>query len=172
MIEAITVRDRGVTPRGLARQMRKAQAEAWEDTGLEFQRSYVAARFTVKHAREAGYEKRKGDELAWGSKQWRRSYMGIKWARRRHQNPLEFTGETYWATIKKSGSKLDANSNRAQLTFVGARKLSFCHPKSKIRMQDEFRRITPREARELAKFYDGALDRILAANNDQTTTTL
>jgi hypothetical protein len=94
--------------------------------------------------------------------------MGIKWARRRHQNPLEFTGETYWATIKKSGSKLDANSNRAQLTFVGARKLSFRHPKSKIRMQDEFRRITPREARELAKFYDGALDRILAANNDQT----
>jgi hypothetical protein len=172
MIERIEIRERGITPRGMARQFQKSQAEAWEDTALEFQRSFVSRRFTVAHAREAGYEKRKGDELTWGSKAWRRSYMGQKFRRFKHQRPLEFTGETRAAVSGPNAARVTATAYQAQLAYPGARKLSFRAKGSNVRAQDEFRRIVPSEVRKLAKFYDDRLDRILAANNDQTTTTL
>ena len=172
MIEMIEIRDRGITPRGMRRQFQKAQAEAWEDTALEFQRAYVSRRFTVAHAREAGYTKRKGDELPWGSKGWRRSYMGIKFRRFKHQRPLEFTGETRAAVTGPTAANVRATAYQAQLAYPGARKLSFRAKGSDVRAQDEFRRVVPSEASTLAKFYDRRLDRILAANTDQTTTTI
>jgi hypothetical protein len=173
MIEMIEIRDRGVTPRGMRRQFQKAQAEAWEDTAIQFQREHIARRFTSPtHAREAGYTKRKGDELAWGSKAWRRSYMGIKWRRFKHQRALEFTGETRAAVSGPTAANIKATAYQATMAYPGARKLSFRAKGSEVRMQNEFRTVTATEAGQLAKFYDRVLDRILAANNDQTTTTI
>lgn len=173
MIEKIEIRERGVAPRGMKRQFQKAQAEAWEDTAIEFQRNHISRRFTSPtHAREAGYTKRKGDELPWGSKGWRRSYMGIKWRRFKHQRALEFTGETRAAVSGPTAANIRATAYQATMAYPGARKLSFRAKGSEVRMQNEFRTITATEAGQLAKFYDRTLDRILAANNDQTTTTI
>lgn len=48
--------------------------------------------------------------------------------------------------------------DRPTLMVSGASKFSFKHPKSKIRMHEEFRRILPREADELGQYYDEQLD--------------
>lgn len=172
MIELIEIRDRGITPRGMRRQFQKAQAEAWEDTAIEFQRLLLPKRFSILHARDAGYEKRKGDELPWGSKAWRKSYMGVKHRRYKHQRPLEFTGETRAAVTGPTAVNIRATAYQAQLAYPGARKLSFRAKGSNVRAQDEFRRVTAMEARILSEIYDKRLDRILAANTDHTTTTI
>ena len=151
----ITVRDRGATPRGMKRVFNNAQKEAWRDVAWRFHEQYRDKRFTSEHAAEAGYMKRKGELIPRNSKAFRQSYTGRKLRIHGHTNPLEFSGATRralkWASVSST-------SKGGKAAYAGARVFNYLPPRSKIRMGDEFRRITPREAIELGRYFDERLD--------------
>lgn len=154
---AIKVRERGNTPRGMKAAYNAASKLAWHDVGKEFHENYRDKRFTAAHAREAGYHFRKGELLPRDSKAFRRSYTGQKLRIHKHTNPLQFRAHGGTRAAVKY-SRISSARNGARVAYSGARTFNFRHPKSKIRMGEEFRRITPAEARTLAEFYDRRLD--------------
>ena len=154
------IRDRGKTPRGLKRAYGNAAKEAWYLTALHFHRHYRAKRFTEEHARAAGYARRKGELLPRGTKAFERSYAGRKLKAKGHMLPLVWSGETRDAT---RFANITSTRNMGRAAYAGAMKLNYRHPKSKIRMGEEFRRVTDAEAKELGEYFDRELDRIIAA---------
>ncbi len=150
-----TIRDRGTTPRGMRKAYSAAARAAWFATALRFHTVYRDRRFTEEHAREAGYARRKGELLARGSKAFQRSYTGRKLRLFGHTRALEFSGET---RNKMRAASISSTRTMGKAAYPGASKFSFRHPKSKIRMQEEFRRILPREADELGQYFDEQLD--------------
>lgn len=154
----IVVRDRGATPRGMKRIFNNAKKEAWRDTAWRFHEEYRDKRFTPEHAAAAGYMKRKGELIPRGTKAFQRSYTGRKLRMWKHTNPLEFSGKTRravkWASVSST-------SNGGKAAYSGARVFNFLPPRSKIRMGEEFRRITQQEAIELGQYFDERLDRRL-----------
>jgi hypothetical protein len=161
---AIQVRERGATPRNMKRVFNAAKKLAWHDTAVRFHAEYRDRRFTLEHAEEAGYARRKGELIARDSKAFRASYTGKKLRMFGHTRPLEFTGET---RRKVRSASISSTSNMGKASYSGAAKFNFRHPRSKIRMGEEFRRITRREAQELGQFFDLALDRRLAEADAQ-----
>lgn len=154
----ITIRDRGPTPRKLAKAMTAAKRAAWLDVATRFHAEYRDRRFTHEHAREAGYTARKGELQARGSKAFRNSYTGQKLRIHRHTRPLEFSGDTRRAV---RFARISSTTAIGRVAYSGAGKFNFRHPKSQIRMGEEFRRITRREAFELGEYFDLMLDRRL-----------
>lgn len=153
---AIGIRDRGPIGRGLKSAFNAASKTAWYAAALHFHTELRDRRFEEDHQRAAGFALRKGQGMAKGSKAYRRSYTGRKEARFGHTRALEFTGETRKAVRSAS---ISSTSNRGRAAYRGASKFSFRHPKSRIRMQDEFRRLLDSEIRELAEVYDRELDK-------------
>lgn len=162
MLMTIKVRERGNTPRGMKRAFNEASKAAWRDTAIEFHRNYRDKRFTAAHAREAGYGFRKGELIPRGTKAFRQSYTGRKLRIHKHTNPLQFRAHGGTRDAIKFAS-ISATHKGGKASYRGASVFNFRHPKSRIRMSDEFRRITDRESRELAEFYDSRLDEHLAA---------
>lgn len=152
---AITVRDRGPIGRGMKRAFNNASKVAWYDTALFFHTELRDRRFDKAHQQAAGFAKRKGEGLARVSKAFRRSYTGIKLSRFKHTLALVFTGETRKAMRQAS---ISSTANKGKAAYRGASKFSFKHPKSRIRMMDEFRRLLDDEIQQLAKVYDKSLD--------------
>jgi len=167
MIELIEIRERGPTPRGAGKVFRAASKAAFLSAADLFDEVYRDRRFTEAHAAAAGYHKRKGEGLPQGSKAYRRSYAGQKQRRFRHSRPLELTGET--RDRLRTGGRRSATSNTAKITYAQARKFNFRHPKSQIRMSEEFTRLIPEEITQLAHHYDTRLDQELADANYQST---
>lgn len=153
---AIVVRERGATPRNMRKIHTRASKLAFLDTGTQFHLEHVPRRFTEKHAREAGFGHRKGELLPRGTKAFRQSYTGRKLRAKGHTNPLEYSGDTKRAL--RWAPSMSATSKGVKIRFSGARTFNYRHPKSRIRMSDEFRRITKGEAIELGNFYDRRLD--------------
>lgn len=151
---AIKVKERGAAPRGMRKLFNEAGKQTWLEVGGEFNTNYRDKRFTPEHAREAGYAFRKGELLPRGTKAFRRSYTGRKLRMFKHTNPLERTGDTKRALR----GNIRSTSKGARVTYPAARVFNFRHPKSKIRMNEEFTRITRPESRELAEFYDRRLN--------------
>lgn len=156
MIGLIKITDRGPTPRKLLAVHNKASKAAWSQTGVRFHQDFRDLRFRPDHARRAGYYKRKGEGQPFGSVKWKRSYMGQKYRKYGHQRPLEFSGETRRAIA--SMPTLSSTSTSTKVRYAGARKFNFRHPKSRINMAEEFRRILPDEANSLARTYDRQLN--------------
>lgn len=152
------IRERGATPRGMRKAFNAAARAAWYATALFFHSVYRDRRFTEEHAREAGYARRKGELLTRGTKAFERSYTGRKLRLFGHTRPLEFSGRT---RAQVRAASISSTSKMGKAAYPGASKFSFRHPKSKIRMQDEFRRITDREADELGQYFDEQLDQEL-----------
>lgn len=157
MIGHVKIRERGTTPRKMLTVHNKASKSAWAETGVRFHSDFRDLRFRVDHARRAGYLRRKGEGMAFGSKAWKRSYMGQKYRRFGHQRPLEFSGDTRRAVA--SMPTLTSTSSGVKVRYAGARAFNFKHPKSQINMAAEFRRIIPEEANSLARTYDNRLDK-------------
>lgn len=154
MIEAIVIKERGPTPRGLARERRKAQKQAWLETGKEFHSRLMPKRFTLEGAAELGYTKRKGELMPRGSRGYRRSYTGRKERRFGHRLPMVYSGESRaLARIRD----VRATGNGARVV-IHARKLNLRHPKSRVRMAQEIRRVSSAEAKLIGRWYDGRLD--------------
>ncbi len=155
----IKVRERGNTPRNMRKAFNAASKLAWYDVAMRFHAEYRDARFTEEHAREAQYSHRKGELIPRGTKAFRQSYTGRKLRKFGHTRPLEFTGET---RRRVRAASISSTSKGGKAAYVGASKFNFRHPKSKVRMAEEFRRITKREAKELGEYYDQRLDEHLA----------
>lgn len=152
---AISVKDRGPIGRGLKREFNKASAKAWYDSAMFFHTDLRDRRFDPAHQRAAGFAKRKGEGMVPGTKGFNRSYTGQKLSRFKHTRALEFTGGTRKAIRQTS---ISSTGNLGKAAYRGASKFSFRHPKSRIRMWDEFRRLLPSEIQEIAKVYDQSLD--------------
>lgn len=161
--QRITVRDRAPVARGLRRRFNNAMKDAWEQTGDYFHDELVAARFTPQHAQQAGYHARKGQNLPVGSKGFRRSYYGRKFydpnrgGGSNQALPLVNTGETKRA-ILSGRPNVRATRYGVRVAYSAARVFNLRHPKSRIRMNDEFRRIAPYEIPKIAEKYDQFLD--------------
>jgi hypothetical protein len=152
---AIGIRDRGPIGRGLKAGFRAASKKSWYRTTLHFHAKMRDKRFDPAHQKAAGFAMRKGEGLAKGSKAYERSYTGIKEAKFGHTRALERTGDTRKAVRT---ANISSTSNGGKASYPGASTFSYRHPRSRIRMQDEFRRILPSEAEELAGVYDAGLD--------------
>lgn len=163
-IGAIKVKERGNTPRRMKRAYNAASKQTWHAVAMRFHTEYRDKRFTPEHAREAGYALRKGEGQPRDSKAFRQSYTGRKLRLKGHTRPLEFSGETRRAVRATS---ITSTSTGGKAAYRGASKFNFRHPKSRIRMNEEFRRITRTEARELGEFYDRELDKQLAIQDKQ-----
>lgn len=166
---AIEIRERGLQPRGMRRAFNAASKQAWADTAQHFHDYMRDERFTPEHARAAGYAARKGELQPPGTKAFNRSYYGRKLRSKRgggvgKANPLESSGETRRNVATQY--RITTTSKRARISYSGARTLNFRHPKSRIRMGDEFRRLLDTERVQLASVYDSALDRYLAAETN------
>jgi len=152
---AIKVRDRGPIGRGLKSQFNVASKAAWFETAKYFHTNLRERRFDPEHQRAAGFSQRKGQGLPEGSKFYKRSYTGRKQRRFGHTRALEFTGDTRRAI---RAARISSTSKGGKASYPGASKFSFRHPRSRIRMQEEFRQILPTEVDELATYYDTQLD--------------
>lgn len=163
MLNHIGVRERGITPKNLRKAHQAAASQAWYDTGLFFHQRLRDKRFTPEHAKEAGYAMRKGQGLSPNAKSFRRSYYGRKLTSADlgggpgRADPLVFSGETR-ELVRRAVIEAGKRGTFVKIKYPGARKLNFRNPKSKIRMSDEFRRITAREADTLARHFDDGLD--------------
>lgn len=149
-VRPIKIKERGTTPRKLLKTHNRVGKSAWRDTGRHFHSKMRDRRFTPQHARTANYTPRT------------RGYQKQKRARKGHNRPLEFSGET--RRLVRTTSQTET-SKGTKLRYAGARKLNFRHPNSKVRAALEFRRITAGEANQLARVWDQSYD---AGINDET----
>lgn len=157
---AISVRDRGPVPRGMKRAFNAASKLAWHDVGVYFHEHLREKRFTEEHARAVGYTRRRGELLPRGTKAFRNSYTGRKLQRFGHTRPLELTGDTRRAMRTAT---LAATGNGVKVRYPGAQAFNFRNPKSQVRMNEEFRRLTHEETMLLGDVYDRRLDEYLKA---------
>lgn len=158
---AVRVRSRGPVGRGRKKAFNAASKQAWKETATYFHSHLRDKRFTASHAAAAGYTQRKGEGQPRGSKSFRRSYYGRKFASkygggRGQALPLFWTGDT---KRKMRSANITSTSKGGKAAYRGASKFSFRHPKSRVRMNEEFRRILPDEIQLLAEVYDESLDR-------------
>ena len=164
-IRVVGIRERQPLAKGLRREFNEKSKKAWEAAGQYFHDNLRDKRFTKEHAEEAGYYKRKGEAQTPGSKAFKRSYHGRKFyspnrgGGRNMANPLEDSGET--RSLVRTNYRIEATRNKVVIKYPGARKLNFRNPKSRIRMNEEFKRLTDRELRLLARVYDEKLDELL-----------
>jgi hypothetical protein len=91
---AIQTRERGKTPRKLITAHNEASREGYRAAALYHHEKHTPKRFTYEHGRAAGYTKRKGDDLPYGSKDYWKSYMGKKKRQKRHRDPFVWSGTT------------------------------------------------------------------------------
>lgn len=145
------IRDRGATPRGMAKRINAMKRIAWDETGTLFHTEMRDKRFSKAHARAAGYTQRK------------HKYTMKKLKAKQHTNPLQWSGRTR-RDVRLA--RIIPTSNGARIAYPGARVLNFRNPKSQVRAAVEFATITQDEANTLAANFDRVLDRQL--NKDQT----
>lgn len=158
MMGLVTIRERGPTPRNFRKVQGECQKAAWLATAAYYHRNLRDKRFTPEHAIEAKYYQRKGEGLPKGSKSYRRSYTGRKERKFGHTRPLEFSGRT---RDKVRIATLSSTRSGGRAAYPGANVFNFRHPKSRINMAIEFRRLTNSEGSELAGVFDRELDRQL-----------
>lgn len=148
----------------MKRELNRLMKASWFEAAKTHHAENTHKRFTPAHAREAGYAMRKGQGMARGSRGYARSYYGRK---ERHPNrgggpgradPLVFMGRSQQASRFPS---ISSTATRARIRFKTPA-FNFRHPKSRVRMSDEFRKILPGEKRRIVQVYDGDLDQRLS----------
>ncbi len=160
MIELIKIRERGASPRGMRKVWNAGSKLAFLEAAEFFDANLRDRRFTTAHAQAAGYSKRKGEGLPRGTKAYRRSYAGQKESRYKHNRPLEKSGDT--RERLRTGGRRTSTATKARISYSQARVFNFRHPKSMVRMSEEFTRVLPEENEQMAHAYDSRLDRELA----------
>lgn len=130
----------------VSRQMRtivrRASKESWKNTGRHFHVNHRDLRFTVAHARRAKYTRRSGEGMSVHAPTFRRTYTGRKLRQKGHMKPLVWSGES--RRLARSAS-ISSTSKGVKIKYPGLRKFNLRHPKSQIRMNEEFRRIADYE---------------------------
>lgn len=157
IIDKITVTERGNVPRRLMGAYNRATKEAWSNTGRYYHVNLRPKRFTKAHGDKAGYRKRSGENLPYGSRGFWRSYYGRK-IREKHTNaPFVWSGRSRQAMQM---ARIVGTKNLARVTYSGARVFNFHHW-----MNNDFRKILPEEAQELARVFDLELNKELTKDN-------
>jgi len=151
VLAKFNLRDRGSTPRGMARRINAMKKQSWDAAAILFHAEMRDARFSHAHARAAGYAPRS------------RMYEKRKLKRFGHTYPLQFTGRTRRAV---NMARITTTGRSARVAYAGARVLNFRNPKSQVNAVLEFTTIIQNEADRIAKEFDNTLDRLL--NSDQT----
>jgi hypothetical protein len=151
MLSKITVRERGNTPRRFWKSWTAAVREGWRAAGELWHEQFRPKHFTHAGAREYGYLPRKGER---GNEEgFRRSYTGRKLHKFGHTYPLVYTGESMRLTRMQD---VRPTSKGVRVVYR-AYKFNFRHPRSRIRMREEFTRISRREERDIRRAIDNRL---------------
>ena len=165
---AIKTRTRGAVGRGRRKAHNAASKASWAMVGRYYHATLRPKRFTPKHAEEAGYTKRKGENLPKSSGNFRRSYYGRKYydpllgGGRNQADPLVKTGQ---AKKRARMARISETSKGARVAYPGLGVFNYRHPQSRVQMGVEFRRITRREVPELAEQWDENYDKIYNEND-------
>ena len=163
MIGHIKFKERGPTPRRLAKTMNRHKKSTWHDLGVEFHTAYRLERFTEEHARAARYARRS------------RAYVSRKRASSRlggglgQAAPLVYSGESKRASRV---ARISETSKGVKVRYPGLRKFNLRNPKGNARPSEEFHRVLGREARDLAKFYDSKLEQRINSDTNASTDTV
>jgi hypothetical protein len=153
-IKRITIAERGPVPRAMAKYHRAASRTGYETAAQYHHRYHTPKRFTEAHGNEAGFQKRAGETLPFGSKLFWGSYFGRKLkgapGRPGTSAPLVWSGVT---RDRARVTTITVTTNRGQLRY-NVNALSF-----RGFPQEEFRRILPRELERLGQVFDKAYNK-------------
>lgn len=184
IVGQIKIIERGPIRRGGKAAFNRCSKEAWVAAGTMWHLQFRDDRFTTKHARLAGYVRRRGEESGIISKEWWWTYTGRKMKKWHHTNPLQWSGETRkrvrMANITSTSTKYFAAGAYApggstggggvRIAYPGAYTLNLRPRGGRINMAEEFRRVTKSEAHSVASVYDTTLNAQLNADNSEQTT--
>jgi hypothetical protein len=120
-----------------------------EHMGSFWHQKFLRKHFTAEGGREYGYMKRKGEGMPRGSKRWRRSYTGRKFARFGHTRPLVFSGVS-----ERLSRVVDVRATAKRARVVLPRGFNRRHAKSRIRMRDEVTAVSQQEEQVLSNQAD------------------
>ena len=157
-IRAIKIRERGTVPRSMAKQHRQASRQAYQEIAEQHHRENTPKRFTTEHAQAAGYRKRSGENLQFGTKAFWGSYTGRKLRKFGHMLPLVYTGQT---RDRARMATIQVTTNRGQLRY-SVNALNF-NPWTR----DEFARLITPEVEALGQTFDRVYSRIFDQDLDQ-----
>jgi len=168
MITAITIRERGATPRGMGKIMREATKAGYEAAGIWWHNECRPKHFTREAYQLYQYTPRQG-ESGTGTKIFKKSYTGRKLKKFGHTNPLVYTGVSERLTRARD---VRATSKGVRIV-MSAPALNFRPKGGRINMVNELReRFTGREVSMVAKIVDRVIDNKLKTANETSTRTL
>lgn len=157
IIDKITITERGAVPRRLQGAYNRAGKAAWSETGIYYHVNLRPKRFTKVHGDKAGYRKRSGENLPYGTRAFWRSYYGRKIREKHTTAPFVWSGRSRQAMQM---ARIVGARNLARVSYSGARVFNY-NPW----MNAEFRKILPEEATELARKFDLELNKELAKDD-------
>jgi hypothetical protein len=145
--------------------MTQLRKEAFQKAGEHWFLHMRPKHFTEAGAKVYGYTPRRGEKKHFGSKAWKRSYTGRKFAAFKHTRPLVYSGESEAATRL---GRIVPTSKGVRI-YMTAPRLNYKHPKSKINMREELAMVTQLEMNLLINVYDDHLDRGIRALKETRT---
>lgn len=146
---------RGVLIHGSKRLVNDVFKAAWLKAAELWHTRFRPKHFTHRGAREYGYAARSGETLSRGTKGWKRSYIGRKYAHRGDTLPLVWSSESRTASaIRRFEPKKDGVIIRLKTPRLNYR------PKGgRIKMADEMRTVSRPELIEIKKVLDREIHR-------------
>lgn len=154
---AITLRERGPTPRKMRSAFTQAKKKAFFDGAVFFHSTFSDNRFSHSHATRAKYAPRK------------KRYTAGKVRRFGHSRPMEYTGR---ARRLSRTARVTSTSKGSKLAYPGLRVFNFRHPNSEVNLLEEFTTILPEEANRVADHIDHTIDRELNGASPASSTTV
>jgi hypothetical protein len=147
-ISGLAIKYEGPVPGSVnlrARTWRRLQKWCWQETGRYWHEHFREKHFTHRGATEYGYTKRDPE------------YERRKFHEHGHTYPLVLTGES-----KERTEREDVRATFRKVRVVlHAPTLSFIPAGSEVKMSEEIRTISEREAKELTKVWDTRMERQL-----------
>ena len=168
MIIAITIRERGATPRHMVKIMRAATKLGYESAGLWWHKECRPKHFTREAYQLYQYTPRQG-EANTKTRIFKKSYTGRKLIKFGHTNPMVYTGVSERLTRVRD---IRATSKSVRIVMP-AFALNFRPKGGRINMVNELReRVTAHEVSMMAKIIDRVIDNRLKTANETSTRTI
>ena len=138
---------------------------SYNTLGEVFWKDHLKVRFTREGAKLLNYAPRRGEEPGTTRKEFFKSYTGRKLRSKGHTDPLRWSDDSY----KLSRIRDVRATSKGVRVIIHSRGLNRRNPNSKIRMNEEVRRIAPLEYDPLMDVLDDAVERNLAEYNVSKT---
>lgn len=165
MILAVTIRERGATPRHLRKAMTAAKRKGWLAAGVWWHTECRPKHFTRKAYQIYGYTPRMG-EGGTATKIFKRSYTGRKLKKFGHTNPMVWSGVSERLTRAR-----DVRATAKGVRIVmNAPALNFRPKGGRINLRAELQTLTHSEVMHAARIIDSVIDRELDAYQETTVT--